>query len=68
VKVDLSEFPGFYQLVVRDNGSVPPPTDTAGGGGLGLASMAERVRDLSGVLRTRWDQGFLIFVSIPKGS
>lgn len=66
-RVSVAEFPGFYQLVVEDNGR-GAAEDT--GRGLGLTSMEERVGALGGTFsgaplappRT----GFRIFATFPK--
>ncbi|MDR2975049.1 MAG: histidine kinase [Propionibacteriaceae bacterium] len=76
-RIELTEFAGFYQMIVHDNGSGRPGdgVGTSQGGlkprvagvkGIGLETMSERVRSLGGVLRTSWDHGFRIFVSVPK--
>jgi len=66
VKISLIEFPGFYQLIVHDNGSAEPSQATLSSGGMGLSSMEERTRALGGVFNTSWDRGFKVFASIPK--
>ncbi|MCL1891303.1 MAG: histidine kinase [Coriobacteriia bacterium] len=68
VRVSVTEYPAFWQLVVHDNGSKNPLKKGVSqeGNGMGLASMEERVRSLKGVFRTDYDKGFRVFVSIPK--
>ena len=78
VSVSVAAYPAFYRLVVHDNGSVPPPaalldrpgaeaaTVAAAGRGIGLATMADRARALGGMLRIDYDQGFKVFVTVPK--
>lgn len=79
VNLTLLEHPALYQLVLQDNGS---PSAAGQSGGLGLASMAERVQALGGQFRAGWTTtgqpspgwpaaggepvGFRIFISIPK--
>jgi len=63
VTVALHEHPAFYQLVVRDNGSKALP---AGGGGIGLKNITQRVTALDGRVNISADGGFTVFVSIPK--
>ncbi len=65
-QVRLTEFPGFYQLVVHDDGRLTSPPQPTGG--IGLTTMMERVRGLGGVCRTHQNQGFTVFVSLPKGA
>ena len=62
VVLQFREHPAFYQLLVSDNGtnknsSVP---------GIGLKSMSERIEKLQGIFRVNDENGFEIFVSIPK--
>ena len=67
VQISVVEFPGLYQLIVHDNGSLEPSAvaeeQTEG---LGLMSMEERARSLGGIFRTSFDRGFKVFVSLPK--
>jgi signal transduction histidine kinase len=64
VTVALREHPALYQLSIRDNGSRKP----ADGEGLGLNNIAQRVESLGGLSNTGYDNGFVVFVSIPKTS
>lgn len=77
VTLILREHPGFYQLTVEDNGTVGDDGRTglqngefqsllSGGEGIGLNNMKERVEALRGTFRIHREQGFLIFISIPK--
>ena len=67
VQVSVVEFPGLYQLVIHDNGSVDPgEVSRARASGMGLISMEERARALDGVFRTTYDKGFKVLVSIPR--
>lgn len=80
VSVSAIEYPGFYRLLIHDNGTNAPEkpqaasrrlddvlTETSSTG-IGLQTMEDRARALGGVFRTSFDRGFRIFVSIPKGS
>lgn len=77
VSVILREHPGFYQLTVEDNGTIevggksgmgedgyqkPPEA----GEGIGISNMRERVEALNGTFRIHRENGFKIFISIPK--
>ncbi len=66
-RVSVAEFPGFYQLVVEDNGR---GAAEATGRGLGLTSMEERVGALggtfSGTALAPPRTGFRIFATFPK--
>lgn len=62
------EHPGFYQLVVEDNGTrLPSPSaDLMEYGGIGLSNMRDRVEALNGVFRISLEHGFRISYSIPR--
>lgn len=63
VNIAVTEHPGFYQLVIADNG-----TDIAENyiGGMGLSSIRERVRTLKGNINISTDKGFRISISVMK--
>lgn len=63
VDIILREHPGFYQLSIEDNGTIPPSSE---GDGIGLSNMRERVEALNGTIRVGWEKGFKIFISIKK--
>ncbi|MGN0155319.1 MAG: sensor histidine kinase [Lachnospiraceae bacterium] len=64
VNVTVKEHPAFYQLLIEDNGMAKTiSSDTAG---IGLSNMKERVDSLHGILHIKTEQGFQIFVSVPK--
>jgi len=63
VTVTMREHPGFYQLLVEDNGTTFQEKDSDG---IGLTNMKERASALQGNLRITTDNGFRIFLSIPK--
>ena len=68
VQITVREHPSFYQLLITDNGSVKAPegmTETATGG-MGLQNMRDRVEALHGILHISDQQGYRIFISIPK--
>lgn len=68
VSITLREHPGFYQLVIEDNGRSPgSATSLDAAAGIGLRSMQERVRALDGQIHFSRDRGFRIFVSLPRG-
>jgi signal transduction histidine kinase len=63
VSITFREHPAFYQLVIKDNGHVKEyRTDE----GLGLKNMADRVESFHGHMNISVDQGFQIFITIPK--
>ena len=65
VHVMLREHPALYQLVVEDNGHNIGSCDQ---NGMGLGNMRERVEALQGHIRIDKDNGFRIFISVPKKS
>jgi|BioPla2DNA2_1021312.scaffolds.fasta_scaffold28309_2 signal transduction histidine kinase len=62
-KLIFREMPGFYQLIISDNGSKNKPDS---GAGMGLNNIRSRVESLNGHMNTDTDSGFRIFISIPK--
>ena len=63
VSVMLREHPGFYQLLIEDNGTQSSESDTPG---IGLTNMRQRVEALGGNIHFRTEAGFAIMVSIRK--
>ena len=63
VEVQLMEHPAFYQLVIADDGRKSRQSDSCG---MGMQNMQERVQGLGGTFGVRREQGYRIFVSIPK--
>lgn len=79
VTIMVKEHPGFYQLLIEDNGTKCSAALSAtgsnaslntssfpSGSGIGLSNMKDRVAALNGILRITTDNGFRIFVSIKK--
>ena len=63
VSVTMREHPALYQLRIEDNGTLFPHS----GSGIGLVNMEDRVHALNGTFLTVTEQGFQIFITIPKG-
>ncbi|MBO5372771.1 MAG: sensor histidine kinase [Lachnospiraceae bacterium] len=63
VQISLREHPGFYQLVIEDNGT---NAHIGSGNGIGLQNMKERADSLGGTFRIHTEKGFGIFLTIPK--
>jgi signal transduction histidine kinase len=59
----IREHPGFYQLVISDNGS---PSGYPSENGIGLKNINDRVTAVHGTINISVDKGFRIFISIPK--
>jgi signal transduction histidine kinase len=77
VDITVREHPGFYQLIIRDNGAGgqgkmadgPLDIDSLMGdtaNGIGLKNMVERVRGLNGQINISRERGFVIFISVPR--
>lgn len=71
----MREHPGLYQLIIQDNGTsqqlrkdnigeIPDLDDYQGG--MGLRNISDRVKSLNGYLHITADNGFKIFITIPK--
>jgi len=59
----VQEHPGFYQLLLHDNGS---DISINTGDGIGLTNMKDRVKSLNGNIKISSDDGFKILVTITK--
>jgi signal transduction histidine kinase len=77
VYVSLSEHPGLYQLVIRDNGHISYETKVkideclkSGNNmeNMGISGMVERVNKLKGRINIIVDKGITIFIAIPKNN
>ncbi|MGN0394374.1 MAG: sensor histidine kinase, partial [Coprococcus sp.] len=64
ITVLLREHPGFYQLMISDNGTDIDIKDT----GIGLTGMRDRVAALNGTIKITTTDGFNILVSVMKRS
>lgn len=59
----LREHPGFYQMLIEDNGThVQIPENS----GIGLLNMRDRTEALNGTIHFSRENGFGILLSIPK--
>lgn len=66
-KIDIifREHPGFYQLLIEDNGKNKEQTEFSGG--IGLRNMEDRAKNVGGRISfTASEQGFRVFLTIPK--
>ncbi len=63
VSVALREHPALYQLIIRDNGKVD---NYSLENGIGLNNISDRVRTFNGNFHINIENGFKIFISIPK--
>jgi len=72
VNISLREHPAMYQLMIYDNGQ-PDAKKTFSledrnqeNTGIGLININDRTRMLGGILQIKQENGFEIFISIPK--
>lgn len=77
VSVVLREQPGFYQLIISDNGTFTKAeryritqhlNQTAANEGMGLQNIVDRVKGFQGTLRFNLDDGFQTYITIPKSA
>lgn len=70
VNITLREHPAMYQLIIQDNGQKLSKNfsfeDVTTKTGIGLVNISDRVKALNGIFQIHTDNGFQIFVSIPK--
>ena len=66
VTLTVKEHPAFYQLLIEDNGTTSFHSENVGDNGMGISNMKERAEALHGILHISTENGFRIFVSIPK--
>lgn len=75
VRIVAREHPGFYQLIVEDNGTVGsggmirkenPAEKRREGSGIGIVNMKERVDAFGGHFEIRTDKGWRIYITVPK--
>lgn len=63
VEITLREHPALYQLIVKDNGS---KTNKESTDGIGVKNMVHRVNSLNGIININTENGYCIFISLPK--
>lgn len=65
VIITVKEHPGFYQLLIEDNGTIQT-NFSENNSGIGLTNMQDRVRAIHGIIHISNEIGFRIFVSVQK--
>lgn len=65
VSIFLHEHPSLYQLVIHDNGSNISYNKE---NGIGIKNIEDRIASINGSLNISSDNGFKIFISVPKKS
>ena len=63
VSIALREHPALYQLIIQDNGRVSGYNPD---NGIGLSNITDRVYSFNGNIHINTENGFRIFISIPK--
>jgi signal transduction histidine kinase len=63
VRIILHEHPALYQLIIEDNGS---SGEYKPDNGIGLRNISDRVNSFNGNININTENGFRIFISIPK--
>ena len=63
INIILREHPGFYQLLIEDNGK---NININYQSGIGLGNIEDRVKSLNGNIKILTDDGFKILISIVK--
>lgn len=70
VQITIREHPALYQLCIKDNGtSISLKTSreiTCRNKGIGLSNMKDRLAPLNGTLQITTENGFQLFITIPK--
>jgi len=63
LEVTLQEHPALYQFLIADNGTTAPAKKERG---IGLQNIEERVQNLGGYCSFTYENGFRIFMTVPK--
>lgn len=66
VKITLCEINSFYQITVHDNGHGSARATLGNSAGMGISGFYERVSSLNGNINISNDNGFKIFITLPK--
>lgn len=59
----IREHPALYQLVIQDNGI---QFNSRSKNGIGIHNIHDRIASVGGNVNIKSDNGFRIFISIPK--
>lgn len=65
VEIIFSELPGLYQIIIADNGTAFKRADNRQHG-MGVSGMCDRVNGLNGNISISTDNGYRIFITLPK--
>ena len=73
--ITIREHPALYQLIIRDNGTISKQNNDQISNiqksleyrdGLGIRNISDRVKGFNGNLNISTEDGFKIFITIPK--
>lgn len=62
IDIQIRELPKLYQMIIHDNGTMKKSLHD----GIGLYNMQQRVDQLHGYINIQNEQGFRIFITLPK--
>ncbi|MCI8669550.1 MAG: hypothetical protein HFI34_08540 [Lachnospiraceae bacterium] len=63
VSLNISELPGFYKIIIHDNGTAFSSSSVAAG--MGTVSMYDRINSLGGTINITKNNGYRIYITIP---
>lgn len=66
VYIRLAEHPGFYQMIVKDDGDGCSPEQLSTSHGIGLENIRQRIDSVHGVVKFQCGDGFQVFISVRK--
>lgn len=67
LKITLLNQPKFYSIIIRDNGNIFDRNVNLSSKGMGLISMEDIARKYNGFLNYKFDEGFIVHLSLMKG-
>lgn len=65
VRITIAELPGFYKIIIEDNGTKYIKKGK-NYGGMGISGMCDRINSLDGNININNDNGYRIHISLPK--
>lgn len=66
VMITVREHPGLFQLIINDNGNADLEESGKKPKGIGISNMKERVESLGGTMQIQCQEGFCIYITVPK--
>lgn len=65
-EITVIAHPAFFQFIIRDNGNTGSRAQQTDSPGIGLINIRNRVSALRGNIQIRTEQGFCIYITIPR--